>query len=32
MGFITAMELEKIADRFIKSDYGQEIKNYLLKI
>ena len=32
MGFITAMELEKIADKFIKSDYGQAIKNYLLKI
>ena len=31
-GFITAMELEKIADKFIKSDYGQAIKNYLLKI
>ena len=32
MGFISAMELEKIADKFIKSDYGQAIKNYLLKI
>ena len=32
MGFITAMELEKIADKFVKSDYGQAIKNYLLKI
>ena len=31
-GFITAMELEKIADKFIKSDYGQAIKKYLLKI
>ena len=31
-GFITVMELEKIADKFIKSDYGQAIKNYLLKI
>ena len=31
-GFITAKELEKIADKLIKSDYGQAIKNYLLKI
>ena len=32
MGFISAIELKKIADKFIKSDYGQAIKNYLLKI
>ena len=31
-GFITPTELEKIADKFIKSDYGKAIKNYLLKI
>ena len=31
-GFISASELEKIADKFIKSDYGQAIKNYLLRI
>ena len=30
-GFISASELKKIADKFIKSDYGQAIKNYLLK-